>query len=952
LKWNGYTARYENGISGSHNALLYLAEALAKIGHIVIITSTNNNIIEGNYLNVEYVNSCNIKETDYHYIVTHNLLSGLFFLHNISFVKLIILTHNDLCDYDNLFSIPKEKVIIGYISEFAKMNILNLQPFLKDYESMLLYNSMDMKDLPIIKPKKDQLCYFACLDRGFKMVSEILKQLNYTLVTNTYSPNYRDLLQPNTQLFVSSNTSKKCIHEHISESKYFIYPLINLDNNCIHYDTFAYCVLESLLLGVVVIAPKIGVFEELYGDSICYIDTDDIIPKEDLLYWKKQNSNFGYPLIDRYVSMIHRLDNDDELRNRYIQKGIALREKFNSEVITQKLLDKINTTTKYDLKHLSTLKPMPNELIQYLNKLKISGFEPKVIYDIGSCVLHWTNAAKEIWPNATYILFDAFSEAEFLYNGYNYHIGVLSDKDNQEVKFYQNEKFPTGNSYYREIGCTGYFPENNYIRKITSTLDTVVKQKGFPLPDFVKIDVQGCEIDIIKGGIETLKHATRMIVELQHTDYNFGAMKADESLPIIESMGFKCIDPQITNTGVDGDYGFVNTHKDPLHILTIFAGRRSNLEILTKYLKKALEQNIIQEVHFWNNTRTIEDEEYLKTISNVKRTSSTGSGNYILITPEINDSSFELMIQATNDIHVKLVDVHEYEIVLGGWGNTKSVIRKNNQEIYSINGPMGNGIYKFEMKNGIRIYKNSVLVLNHYIDLSCKDIYVKTGHGCVGEFKYKTTHHHGFYFMDTCEKSWRNYYQYYENNLYDVILKCDDDIVFMDLNQLPSFIQFVKENDYDLVFANTINNGVSAHIQQEKYKLIPKNLMELEYPHEGIYGSLWENGSKAEVLHHYFIDNLDTFLKYDYKKEIIPITTRFSINFFGYKGSQWNKIKDCYVDDEYNLTVDYVKNANFKNVYYSDFYVSHLSFGPQQMNFDLIRQKYNELCDTIVKDMA
>ena len=104
-----------------------------------------------------------------------------------------------------------------------------------------------------------------------------------------------------------------------------------------------------------------------------------------------------------------------------------------------------------------------------------------------------------------------------------------------------------------------------------------------------------------------------------------------------------------------------------MNIITIFSGRKPNIEILTKYLTKALELNIINEVHFWNNTRNSYDEEYLKSISNLKRTSSTKEGNYILITPIILNNSFELNIKASNDIHVKLTNLDiEYEIVLGG----------------------------------------------------------------------------------------------------------------------------------------------------------------------------------------------------------------------------------------------------------------------------------------------
>jgi hypothetical protein len=206
--------------------------------------------------------------------------------------------------------------------------------------------------------------------------------------------------------------------------------------------------------------------------------------------------------------------------------------------------------------------------------------------------------------------------------------------------------------------------------------------------------------------------------------------------------------------------------------------------------------------------------------------------------------------------------------------------------------------------------------------------------------------------MDTCEKNWKNYYNYYNDKKFenDIIIKCDDDIVFIDLYKLPKFIDFIKNNDYDLVFANTINNGVSAYFQQNKYNLIPKEIMNLEYPHGGLCGSLWESGKKAEILHTYFVENYKKFLDYDYNNEIIPINTRFSINFFGYKGKDWHKIKDCYKDDEYNLTVDYVCNRQFNNILYTDFYVSHLSFYRQNetgINLDKLIDNYNELYITI-----
>jgi hypothetical protein len=398
-----------------------------------------------------------------------------------------------------------------------------------------------------------------------------------------------------------------------------------------------------------------------------------------------------------------------------------------------------------------------------------------------------------------------------------------------------------------------------------------------------------------------------------------------------------------------------------MNIITIFAGRKPNIEILKKYLIKALELNIINEVHFWNNARNSDDEDYLKTISNLKRTSSTGAGNYILITPTILNNSFELNIRASNDIHIKLTHLDlEYEIVLGGWNNTKSSIRENNNVIFNLienNIADKNNYNNFQISitnDVLNIIKNNKLIISQKIKyyFEIKNIYFKTGHGSVADLSYNTTQNNSFYFMDTCEKSWKNYYNYYNDKKFenDIIIKCDDDIVFIDLYKMPKFIDFIKKNYYDLVFANTINNGVSAYFQQNKYNLIPKEIMDLEYPPGGECGSLWESGEKAEILHNYFIKNYDNFLNYEYNNEFIEITTRFSINFFAYKGKNWHKIINCYNDDECTLTINYVKNKNFKNILYFDFYVAHLSYFKQNetgINLDKLTDNYNKLYITM-----
>ena len=205
---------------------------------------------------------------------------------------------------------------------------------------------------------------------------------------------------------------------------------------------------------------------------------------------------------------------------------------------------------------------MPESHILYLKKLKEEfNFDPEVIYDIGSCVLHWTNESLKIWPNSTYYLFEGMDSVGFLYDeiGFEYHLGVLSDVDNKELIFYQSNVSPGGNSYYKEDSWATelhYGKDSERIVK-TITVDTVVNEKKFKLPDLVKIDVQGCEVDILKGMTETLKICKHLIVELQHSQYNIGAPLNVESISFIESLGFELVTGLFTNNGPDGDYHFI-----------------------------------------------------------------------------------------------------------------------------------------------------------------------------------------------------------------------------------------------------------------------------------------------------------------------------------------------------------------------------------------------------------
>jgi FkbM family methyltransferase len=363
----------------------------------------------------------------------------------------------------------------------------------------------------------------------------------------------------------------------LSKSEYFIYPLVlpARASYSLHKDTFACCVAEALAHGVIVITYPTGALYELYKDCVVFIPLPTNVRLEDM----QSHSGYNCPSLysDEAILNIYNIINEleqnpsrkqmirdksiDFARRRYGQINCHMLDNLNLH-----LLDNIDL--RYDAKlqsYLLTLSQkdcLPEKHFNFLKRLKLEyRFNPKTVYDIGSCVLHWTKKAQTVWESSEYILFDAFEPAEFLYDKHRYFIGCLSNTDDKYIKFFQNNYAPGGNSYYKEIGCKNgcFFPDENYIIKKTYTLDSVVKTNQFPLPDLIKIDCQGAEKDILEGALTCLSACKFLIVEMQHTDYNKDAPKVHITKPFIESLGWTCVAERFSENGcVDADYCFVN----------------------------------------------------------------------------------------------------------------------------------------------------------------------------------------------------------------------------------------------------------------------------------------------------------------------------------------------------------------------------------------------------------
>lgn len=281
-----------------------------------------------------------------------------------------------------------------------------------------------------------------------------------------------------------------------------------------------------------------------------------------VLVKKEVLEGVGYPQFEYHPALDHgnTISEDTDFCEKAIAKGFKLwcdpsiRCGHIGSTTMHVEVPKVNPV-EARLRELSLRDDQPKDHVDYLYGMMLEGVEPKVIYDIGACVMHWTKEASKIWPDSKIIMFDAMNHAEFLYkeSGLDYYCDGPVGDFTRWVKYYENPMDPAGNSVFKED--TQFFTEEHAVDKKMRSLDDIVKEKGWPKPNLVKIDVQGAELLILVGAEDTLSECTDIIIEMQHQEYNLGAPQKEVVAMWLDEIGFELVS-QIHIGNVDGDYHF------------------------------------------------------------------------------------------------------------------------------------------------------------------------------------------------------------------------------------------------------------------------------------------------------------------------------------------------------------------------------------------------------------
>jgi FkbM family methyltransferase len=158
------------------------------------------------------------------------------------------------------------------------------------------------------------------------------------------------------------------------------------------------------------------------------------------------------------------------------------------------------------------------------------------LLDIGANVGNYSRTVKYFFPQMKIMMIEAnpYCEDYLSRTGIDYTIACLSDTVKEVDFFIQDDNdVGTGSSYY--IENTKYYSQKRHMKRMTDTLDNLIGEQSF---DFVKMDTQGSEIDIINGGKSVIDKSKFVSIELSLIEYNNNAPLKDEVIDFMQTIGF------------------------------------------------------------------------------------------------------------------------------------------------------------------------------------------------------------------------------------------------------------------------------------------------------------------------------------------------------------------------------------------------------------------------------
>ena len=184
----------------------------------------------------------------------------------------------------------------------------------------------------------------------------------------------------------------------------------------------------------------------------------------------------------------------------------------------------------------------PRGFAAVLKQLTRLGETPQTVIDIGAASGTWYRECRKVLPHAEFFLIDPLVNNER-------HLAALCDQNSKASYWMGAIGATSGQQTIWRHGDQSSFLESEYSRSThkaqhveLKTLDSFLGNDNFKIPDFLKADVQGYELEVLRGARQCLQHARLLLLELSIQEVYDNVPLAHEVISEAGRHGFRIYD--------------------------------------------------------------------------------------------------------------------------------------------------------------------------------------------------------------------------------------------------------------------------------------------------------------------------------------------------------------------------------------------------------------------------
>lgn len=157
-----------------------------------------------------------------------------------------------------------------------------------------------------------------------------------------------------------------------------------------------------------------------------------------------------------------------------------------------------------------------------LENLQRCGFRPETVIDAGAFIGDWTACARQIWPDARYLMVEPQP------NKHARLLQMCGDMVSLETCLLGSTPCESVPFHVDDLGGSSVLEQlqDKCPQKCSlpmKTLDAVAEKHGLLGPILLKADVQGYELEVLRGAVATLPKVEAILLETSLLPYNVGA---------------------------------------------------------------------------------------------------------------------------------------------------------------------------------------------------------------------------------------------------------------------------------------------------------------------------------------------------------------------------------------------------------------------------------------------